>query len=223
MTSLLTLIIASLISLGQVGEPARANAGGAALTTDGASPTASVGGVVLDREIVAPRRSGGATGPAGKGAEALVEGLWPLGVVLGLILGGAVLLRRIFPKRGGADGGELIRVISRQYLSPKQSICLVRIGTRVMALGVTAERISMLSQIEDGAAASRIVGAAESGRANSMNGRFQSFLTGASSAFGDAVERETSGTTRGKPRDALTAVRRLRESVRGAGQPIARG
>lgn len=214
MTSLLKLLI-GITLLGQAGEPALANASGAALQDDTRRPATAVNSTA-DREIVAPRHGVAAGGLAGKGVGSLAEGLWPLAVVLGLILCGALLLRRAFPRRGGSSGGDLIRVISRQYLSPKQSICLVKIGTRVMALGVTAERISMLAQIEDEAGASRLVGAAESGRANSMSGRFQAFLTGASTEFGDAREQ-------GRPRDALTAVRRLRESVRGAGQPIARG
>lgn len=207
MTSLLKLIITCLL-LGQAGQPARANSAGVALSSESAARTAEPG----DRELAGPRRGGANGGASLGGVVTLAEGLWPLGVVLVLILGGAVILRNVFAGRRRQDAGEMIKVISRHYLSPKQSICLVRVGGRVLTLGVTTERITTLAQIDDPVSAAKLVGAAESGRSGSLSGRFQSFLTGASNEFGEAPGRE-----------AMTSVARLRESVRGAGRSIARG
>jgi len=209
------------ISIGQTDGAARANGGGA-VVSEGARSAAFVERASAGEIIARPRESASA-GAMHNASRTLAEGLWPLAVVLALICGGAVVARRAFAKRGLTGSGDLIRVMSRHYLSPKQSICLIRIGSRVLAVGVTPDRISPLCQIDDGVGASRLVGAAESGRADSMSGRFQAFLSGASSEFDAPDERrQPPGANRGR-RDAQTAVRKLRESLRGAGSSIGSG
>lgn len=61
------------------------------------------------------------------------------------------------PRKAG-----LIEVISRTSISPKQSLCLVRVGPRMVLIGVTQERLQALDVITDPEVVSGLAGAAVS-------------------------------------------------------------
>lgn len=72
-----------------------------------------------------------------------------LGLGLGLVVllvWGIVYLLRKSPLGQQFGGGGLIRVAERIYLGPKKFICLVEIGDRTLALGVTEENINSLAE-----------------------------------------------------------------------------
>lgn len=75
--------------------------------------------------------------------------IFPMMIVVGTICGSAYFFRRLVNPghKPGADGA--IKVLSRQYLSSKQCLCLVRLGGRLVLLGVTPDRISAVAQIDD--------------------------------------------------------------------------
>lgn len=73
-----------------------------------------------------------------------------LGVALGFVVllawATMYLLRKSrIGQQFGATGGS-IRVVERAYLGPKKQICLVEVGGRALALGVTEENISLLAE-----------------------------------------------------------------------------
>ena len=69
-----------------------------------------------------------------------------LALVVLLAWGAAHLLRKsTLGKQLGADN-TLIRVAERAYLGPKKAVFLVEIGGRALALGVTDDRITTLSE-----------------------------------------------------------------------------
>lgn len=73
-----------------------------------------------------------------------------LGVVILLVWGSVAVLRKSsLGKQFSANTGR-IRVLERSYLGPKKSICLVRIGQRALALGVTEGSITTLAQLDEG-------------------------------------------------------------------------
>lgn len=68
-----------------------------------------------------------------------------LGTVLGLIALGVYLYKRVAlrgPRGVHQDG--TIQVLSRTHLGPKESLCLVRVGTDVLLLGQTSAGITLL-------------------------------------------------------------------------------
>jgi flagellar biosynthetic protein FliO len=69
-----------------------------------------------------------------------------LGVVLGLMLGAAWVLRR----RGGgfARSGAVTEVLARQSLGRSASVQVVRVGERTLVLGVTEQSVSYLTDAE---------------------------------------------------------------------------
>lgn len=73
----------------------------------------------------------------------------PMLIVVGTICGSAYFFRRLVNPghKPGADNA--IKVLSRQYLSSKQCLCLVRLGGRLVLLGITPDRISAVAHIDD--------------------------------------------------------------------------
>jgi len=73
-----------------------------------------------------------------------------LAVVLGIMLAGLWVVRKLMKKTGtGVDDGHAIRILSTRYLGPKSSIMLVDVLGSVIAVGVTGSQISMLTTITD--------------------------------------------------------------------------
>lgn len=83
--------------------------------------------------------------------------LWSTALRLGLSLGlvvllcwGAMVLSRRFLQRSPVGGGSgLIKVLGHQYLGMKRTITMVKVPGAVLVLGVTADRIQLLSRIDD--------------------------------------------------------------------------
>ena len=75
--------------------------------------------------------------------------LTALGIVLGGLLVVFYLMKR-FLKRGVGDSkGQLIRVIASQYIGFKKNIALVEVPGTILVVGVSNDRISLLTKIED--------------------------------------------------------------------------
>jgi flagellar biogenesis protein FliO len=76
--------------------------------------------------------------------------------------------------RGRTPG--LIEILSRTALSPRQSLCLVRVGSRVVLLGVSPETVRTLDVIADPDAAARLAGQATQQQVASATAEFQQCL-----------------------------------------------
>jgi flagellar biosynthetic protein FliO len=72
-----------------------------------------------------------------------------LGLVLLLFWGAMVLGRRFLMKTPAGGGSRLLQVLGHQYLGMKRTITMVKIPGAVLVLGVTADRIQLLSRIDD--------------------------------------------------------------------------
>lgn len=67
--------------------------------------------------------------------------------VLGLLLGGAALLRRWTGPGGPAAGGGLAQIVGRLPLTPKEAVCLVQVGGEILVLGVSAAGVTLLHRL----------------------------------------------------------------------------
>jgi flagellar biosynthetic protein FliO len=135
------------------------------------APSAAAGESGVIRRPAGRSASRGSPEAVGGESTSVMGGLrmlLPLAVVLAAIWLAARLARRVFPQAGPTGGDGVIRVLSRQALSPRQSLCLVRLGNRVVLLGVTGERINTLVDISDAEEASALIAAAARGRADSF-------------------------------------------------------
>lgn len=106
------------------------------------SPPERVPAALLKRSN-APPGAGALRGPPWYRSSLVV-----LAVVLGIILAVSYVVRRYVPAvRTLGDGA--LKVVQRMPLSSKQSIALVQVGRRMVLIGITPDRVSSLSVIDD--------------------------------------------------------------------------
>ena len=84
---------------------------------------------------VAPLSSGGIAGQ-------LLQLLFGLGLVIGLIFLLAWLIRRV--QRIGPRGGQVIKLLASQSLGPRDRLLLVQVGKEQILLGLTPGQITAL-------------------------------------------------------------------------------
>ncbi len=157
----------------------------------------------LPRGTEQSARSPLAATPA-RSANAGLRSTAALGGVVGLIL----LLAwgyRIVAGRGGrlalrSTRPALIEVVSRTVLSPRQSLCLVRVGPRLVLLGVTPEAVRPLDVIQDADLTAQLMGWATQQRGDSHTAQFARCLE---------REAETYGTGEGQEETVVPEDRRL--------------
>lgn len=116
----------------------------------------TTGGVPIERGPGSSRyaivsRGGSGSEAEGRAAPAPMEwgnGLWALGLVLAAIAGCYFLVRRFVPGSvmSEQDG---MRIIARAAVTPKQSLALVRVGRRLVMVGVSPESMATLAEITD--------------------------------------------------------------------------
>jgi len=105
-----------------------------------------------------------------------------LGIVLGGLLVVFYLFKRYLKRDAGSGQGQLIRVIANQYIGIKKNIALVEVPGAVLVIGVSNERISLLTKIED------------KEHLESLRQQF----TGITPSFSDHLQRLTSKLRAGK-------------------------
>jgi len=79
-----------------------------------------------------------------------------LGIVLGVLALGVFLYKRVALRglRGSGHDGT-IRILNRTYLGPKESLCLVQVGTDILLLGQTGSGITLLHTLPSSVSAAQ--------------------------------------------------------------------
>lgn len=86
-----------------------------------------------------------------------VKMLFSLAVVIGLMVGALLMVKRYFYRTPAvADGTTVIRVVASHHLGPKSSLVLVDVLGQVVLLGVSGQQIANLAAITDPAARERL-------------------------------------------------------------------
>ena len=75
--------------------------------------------------------------------------LTALAVVVGALLVAFYAMKRFLKRDAGGSGTPLIRVIANQYIGVKKNIALVEVPGAILVLGISNDRINLLSKIED--------------------------------------------------------------------------
>ena len=75
--------------------------------------------------------------------------LTALSIVLGGLLIVFYLIKRFFKKDVGGTREQAIKILASKYIGVKKNIALVEVPGAVLVLGITNERISLLTKIED--------------------------------------------------------------------------
>jgi len=97
-------------------------------------------------------------------------------IVLALIIAVTYIFRRLaLGGRGGlAPSG--VEVLARNSINPKQSLCLVKLGPRVLLLGLSPNQMTALHTIEDPDEVAEVVGGLEKNRPQSITNTFGKLL-----------------------------------------------
>jgi len=72
-----------------------------------------------------------------------------LAIVVGGLLVAFYLMKRFLKRDAGGSSNALIRVVANQYIGVKKNIALVEVPGTVLVVGITSDRISLLTKIED--------------------------------------------------------------------------
>jgi len=75
--------------------------------------------------------------------------LTALAIVVGGLLVAFYLMKRFLKRDAGGASNALIRVVANQYIGVKKNIALVEVPGTVLVVGITSDRISLLTKIED--------------------------------------------------------------------------
>ena len=75
--------------------------------------------------------------------------LTALAVVVGALLIAFYAMKRFLKRDAGGSGNSLIRVIANQYIGVKKNIALVEVPGAILVLGISNDRINLLTKIED--------------------------------------------------------------------------
>lgn len=87
--------------------------------------------------------------PAPDPISTTLQMLTALAVVIGVLLVAFYAMKRFLKREAGSSGNPLIRVIANQYIGIKKNIALVEVPGTVLVLGISNDRISLLTKIED--------------------------------------------------------------------------
>lgn len=155
------------------------------------------------------------------GAASWTRTVASLAAVVGLIVllawgyravsGGGLVLAR--PRQPG-----LIEVLSRAALAPRQSVCLLRVGPRLLLVGLSGDRLTALDAFVDADLAARLAGEAASARRDSRVAEFRRALDHEAGQYGES----DSAAEAGAPDERLLgqvkqALAQARQRVRAAG------
>lgn len=105
----------------------------------------------VDGGIIGRRPAGepdaGTVSPPVSGGDAF-RMLLALSAVIGALVGGVWLLRKMAPGVAAGSDNRLIEILSRSAVGPKQSLVLVRTGPRMILLGVSPESMRKLAEFD---------------------------------------------------------------------------
>jgi len=112
---------------------------------------------------------------------------------------------------GRGRGQGLIQVISRTPLSARQSLCLVRIGPRLVLIGQSGDALRALDVIDDADLVARLSGWAASQRGNSSRQEFERCLQEQARDYGE--DREVLDEWLTPPEQRVSEARRALDGV----------
>lgn len=88
----------------------------------------------------------------------VADGLWPammklaiaVVVIVALIYVTMVVLRKFTLGKSGILGGKgSLEILERSYFAPKKFVCLMRVGEKVLLLGVSENNVNLVSDVSD--------------------------------------------------------------------------
>ncbi|UCD28310.1 MAG: flagellar biosynthetic protein FliO [Planctomycetota bacterium] len=143
-------------------------------------------------------------------------GMWSLGdfipllAVLALIVSAAWVVKKFMPARRLFAGSGALNVVARTPLTAKQTLVLVKMGRKLLLLGISPDRVTTLSVVDDPDEVAMLLGQVASDRTDSMTRTFaESFAAEAEAYKREPVVKDPAAIAGGQVRGLLEKVRRL--------------
>jgi flagellar biogenesis protein FliO len=134
---------------------------------------ARVGSRKLTRPAAAESEPAAGKRTASRPASSWWTTLGGLAVVLVLILSSAFALKKHVPATAGILPAEVIQVLGRRYLDHRQSIQLVRCGSRILILANSQQHgLHTLAEVTDPVEVDLLAGLCQQSQANSVSQNF---------------------------------------------------
>lgn len=179
-----------------------------------------------DARDTKPVRRGGTSAKTGQpvGAQSSTQTGWrstaALGAVVALILLLAWGYRTAIGKaalplaRGAKTSAGVLQIVSRTSIAPRHSLCLVRVGQRMVLIGVSADRLTTLDVIVDADSVASLAGRAVADNVESRSNEFRQALSdekahaaGVSDLLVEGVDDRSSVRLRDQLADTLQRLR----------------
>ena len=165
-----------------------------------------------------------------EGQSWYARGLIALAVVLGMIGAAAYAVKRWGGRLRLAVGAgdKSLELVSRLSLSPKQSVCLVRVGPQMVLVGVTPDRLTALGTIDEPETVGELLASAEASRPDGTGGGFSGWFSRESERYEDmGVNAEPAAevpmtNASGHYRDARAELSGLLDKIRSRGDRAGR-
>lgn len=115
------------------------------------------------------KRSGGTM-------QTLVSVISSLLIVVGLLLGAAWCYRKAAPSISGSLPKQVVQVLGRTALAPRQQLVLVRFGPKLILVSNLQGEVRTISEITDPLEVDRVAGLCESAQSGSISDSFRTVL-----------------------------------------------
>ena len=116
--------------------------------------------------------------PAASGtSQMLATMISSLAVVLGLFMLLVWLVRRSLPRSSAGVPKEVVEVFGRATITPRQSVHVVRFGSKMLLLSITPSGMEALSEITDRAEVDRLAGLCQESQPGSVSRSFRQLIT----------------------------------------------
>jgi flagellar biogenesis protein FliO len=148
-----------------------------------------------------------------------------------LIVVARIAMRKLFPAASIGRSSQVIRVVSRSVLAPKQQFLLLRVGKRLIVVGDSGGNMNALAEITDPDEVAAIVGQLATESSTSASATFGSLFRRASTEYSATSEvagrgqPESDGATEATDPQLVAAsgeIGSLLERVRGLSRHLKR-
>jgi len=106
-----------------------------------------------------------------------------LAIVIAAIFVARWVIKRMYPGAAAARSSQVIRVVSRSVVGPKQQFLLVQLGKRLVLVGDSGASMNSLAQIEDPDEVACLIGQLRGESSSSSTSAFSSIFRKAGSEF----------------------------------------
>jgi len=124
------------------------------------------------------------------GGLSIWRSMLSLVLVLLLIVGGSFLLRRFMPSTNRFSKNSGLEVLARCAIGAKQSICLVKMGPRLVLIGLSPNHMAALDVVNDPEDIAMILGRIEASVPDSISRSFGQYFRQESGQFNEKSDEQ---------------------------------